>query len=206
MSRLLTIHSENPQPRLIRQAVAVIQEGGVIVYPTDSGYALGCLIGEKEPLERIKRIRQLPKDHHFTLVCPDLSVVASYAYMSNTNYRLIRSLTPGPYTFILPATAEVPRRLKHSKRKTIGIRIPDNAIALALLANLQEPLMSTTLILPDEDIPMLEPQAMYEVLGYRVDLIIDGGNCGAEPTTVLDLVGPGPMVIRKGKGRIEHLS
>ncbi len=200
MSQFFQIHPENPQQRLIAQAVAIIRNGGVIIYPTDSCYALGCHIGDKAALDRIRQIRKVGEAHDFTLVCRDLAEAAIYAKVNNQSYRLLKSLTPGPYTFILRATHEVPRRLQNPKRKTIGIRIPDNRVALALLESLGEPLMSTTLLLPGEDIPMTDPYEMRSMLSHAVDLIIDGGYCGVEPTTVVDLMEEIPEVVREGKG------
>lgn len=200
MSQFFQIHSETPQPRLIRQAVDLLRGGAVIVYPTDSGYALGCLIGDKDAIERIRQIRRLDERHNFTLVCRDLSEIATYAKVDNSTYRLLKQLTPGPYTFILDATREVPRRLQHPKRKTIGIRVPDNAIAQALLAELGEPLMSTTLILPGDELPLNDPYEFRSQLERLVDLIIDGGYGDLEPTTVIDLVDGVPVVVRQGKG------
>jgi tRNA threonylcarbamoyl adenosine modification protein (Sua5/YciO/YrdC/YwlC family) len=203
MSDYVVIHTLNPQEHLLRKAVTAIRAGGVIVYPTDSGYALACQLGNKAALERIRRIRRLDEKHHFTLVCRDLSELSTYAQVSNQVYRILRTYTPGPYTFLLPATREVPRRLMHPKRKTIGLRIPDHKIALALLEVLDEPLMSTTLMLPGEEINFLEAQAIRDVLGNQVDFIIDGGSCGLEPTTVIDLSADKPVIVRKGKGEIE---
>lgn len=200
MSQFFQIHPQDPQPRLIHRAVEWLREGAVIAYPTDSSYALGCVIGDKGAMERIRRLRNLGDKHNFTLVCRDLSEIATYAKVDNTAYRLLKTLTPGPYTFILKATHEVPRRLQHPKRKTIGIRVPDNNIAQALLAELGEPLMSTTLILPGADMPMTDPEEMRERLEHDVDLVIDGGNCGFEPTTVVDLVDGVPTLVRTGKG------
>ncbi|MCB1705123.1 MAG: threonylcarbamoyl-AMP synthase [Halioglobus sp.] len=200
MSQFFQIHPENPQARLIRQAVDIIKGGGVVVYPTDSAYALGCHIGDKNALDRIRRIRKLDARHNFTLVCSDLSEIATYAKVSNAVYRLLRHTTPGPYTFILPATSEVPRRLMHPKRKTVGLRVPDNPIAAALLADLGEPLMSVTLILPGDDLPLMDPYDIRETLEHEVDLVIDGGYCGLEPTTVVDLADEQPVVVRVGKG------
>jgi len=200
MSQFFQIHAETPQPRLIRQAVDLLRGGAVIVYPTDSGYALGCLSGDKDAIERIRQIRRLDDRHNFTLVCRDLSEIATYAKVDNSTYRLLKQLTPGPYTFILDATREVPRRLQHPKRKTIGIRVPDNAIAQALLAELGEPLMSTTLILPGDDLPLNDPYEFRSQLERQVDLIIDGGYGDLEPTTVIDLVDGVPVVVRQGKG------
>ncbi|MGY8859719.1 MAG: L-threonylcarbamoyladenylate synthase, partial [Pseudomonadales bacterium] len=187
MSQFYQIHPENPQARLIRNAVDIIHNGGVVVYPTDSGYALGCHIGDKTALDRIRRIRKLDDKHNFTLVCRDLSEIATYAKVNNTSYRLLRHTTPGAYTFILQATSEVPRRLMHPKRKTVGLRVPDNAIAAALLADLGEPLMSVTLIMPGDEFPLTDPYDIRETLEHEVDLVIDGGYCGMEPTTVVDL-------------------
>lgn len=206
MAQFFEIHPDNPQLRLLRGAVEIVTRGGVIAYPTDSSYALGCSIGDKGAMERIRRIRKVGDKHNFTLVCSDLSEIATYARVDNQAYRLVRSLTPGPYTFIFTATREVPRRLQNPKRKTIGIRVPDNRIAQGLLQELGEPLMSSTLILPGEDMPMVDPQEMREVLEHQVDLIIDGGNCGFEPTTVVDLVDETPRVTRLGRGPVEMLS
>jgi tRNA threonylcarbamoyl adenosine modification protein (Sua5/YciO/YrdC/YwlC family) len=200
MLRFSQIHPDNPQPRLIRQAADVVLEGGVIVYPTDSSYALGCQIGEKSAMERIRRIRHLDSKHNFTLVCRDLSEISTYAKIGNQDFRLLKSLTPGAYTLICQATKQVPRRLLHPKRKTIGIRVPDNVISQALLAELDQPLLSTTLMLPGEDMPLTDPYEMRDLLQYEVDLIIDGGFCGFEPTTVVDLTGDSPEVVRMGKG------
>lgn len=202
MSQYFEVHPDNPQKRLIHQAVAIIEQGGVIVYPTDSSYALGCHIGNKSAMERIQRIRQLGKDHNFTLVCRDLSEIALYAKVDNGQYRTIRALTPGPYTFIFKATHEVPRRLLNPKRKTIGIRVPDHAIVSALLEALGQPLMSSTLILPGSDWPMNDPYEIRQILEKQVDLIIDGGNCGIEPTTVIIMEDGQMDVVRKGKGDV----
>jgi len=205
VTRRIEIHPDNPQARLIRQAVDVIRDGGVIVYPTDSCYALGCGIGNKTGMERIRRIRQLDDNHHFTLVCRDLSEIATYAKVDNTAYRLLKNLTPGPYTFLLKATHEVPRRLQHAKRKTIGLRVPDHAITQALLAELGEPLMSTTLQLPGDHLPLSDPYDIEERLSAHVDLILLAGSCGVEPTTVVDLVGEVPEVVRQGRGAVDWL-
>ncbi|WP_127477384.1 L-threonylcarbamoyladenylate synthase [Sulfurivermis fontis] len=205
MSQFFQIHAGTPQPRLIRQAADLLRGGAVIVYPTDSGYALGCLSGDKDAIERIRQIRRLDERHNFTLVCRDLSEIATYAKVDNSTYRLLKQLTPGPYTFILDATREVPRRLQHPKRKTIGIRVPDNAIAQALLAELGEPLMSTTLILPGDDLPLSDPYEFRSQLERQVDLIIDGGYGDLEPTTVIDLVDGVPVVVRQGKGDASRL-
>jgi len=202
MSQFFQIHPDNPQPRLIDKAVEIIRQGGVIAYPTDSGYALGCHLGDKNAQERIRRIREVDDKHNFTLVCRDLSELATYAKVDNTAYRLIKSLTPGPYTFILAATREVPRRLQNPKRKTIGLRVPDNRIAQALLETLGEPLMSSTLILPGDDMPLTDPYDIRDTLEHSLDLVIDGGYCGFEPTTVVDLTGDTPVVLREGLGDV----
>ena len=200
MSEFLQVHPTNPDARVIKQAVSMLIKGGVIVYPTDSTYALGCHIGDKSALERIRRIRQLDDRHNFTLVCRDLSSLASYALVSNSAYRILKAYTPGPYTFILKATPEVPRRLMHPKRKTIGIRVPDNEIAQQILASLGEPIMSTSLILPNEQQQLFDAYEMRLKIGKLVDLIIDGGACGLEPTTMIDLVDGAPKILRVGKG------
>ena len=202
VSQFYQIHPENPQARLIRNAVDIIRNGGVVVYPTDSAYALGCHIGDKTALDRIRRIRKLDDKHNFTLVCRDLSEIATYAKVTNTSYRLLRHTTPGPYTFILQATNEVPRRLMHPKRKTVGLRVPDNAIAAALLADLGEPLMSVTLIMPGDEFPLTDPYDIRATLEHEVDLVIDGGYCGMEPSTVVDLADDRPMILRAGKGDV----
>jgi tRNA threonylcarbamoyl adenosine modification protein (Sua5/YciO/YrdC/YwlC family) len=200
MSQFFQLHPDNPQARLIRQAADIIRAGGVVVYPTDSAYALGCHIGDKHALDRIRRLRKLDDKHNFTLMVRDLSELAAYAKVDNTAYRLLRHNTPGPFTFIFEATSEVPRRLKHPKRKTIGLRVPDNAIALELLADLGEPLMSVTLIMPGEEFPLIDPYEIRELLEHEVDLVIDGGYCGLEPTTVIDMSGQLPVLVRQGKG------
>ena len=205
MSQFFQIHTGNPQPRLISQAVAIVRSGGLIIYPTDSCYALGCHIGDKSAMERIRRVRDVDERHNFTLVCRDLSEIANYARVDNSAYRLLKSLTPGPYTFILKATREVPRRLQNPRRKTIGLRVPDNSIARALLESLGEPLISSTLILPGDDIPMTDPDEIRDQLGSHVELVIDGGNCGLEPTTVLDLTEETPRVMRQGRGEVRGI-
>ena len=202
MSQFFAIHPETPQARLIQQAVSLIQGGGVIVYPTDSAYALGCQLGDKKAMERIRRIRSLQENHNFTLVCRDLSELGTYAHVDNTTYRLLRHATPGPYTFVLEATREVPRRLIQPKRKTIGLRVPDHPIPQALLHALNEPLMSATLIMPGDDYPMTDPHDIRHYLEHEVDLIIDGGFCGLEATSVVDLTGPTPVVLRAGVGDV----
>ncbi|HFQ14607.1 MAG TPA: threonylcarbamoyl-AMP synthase [Gammaproteobacteria bacterium] len=206
MSQYFCIHPDNPQPRLIHQAVELVRNGAVIVYPTDSAYALGCHIGDKKALDRIRRIRQVDNKHNFTLVCRDLSEIATYAKVDNRAYRLINAHTPGPYTFILKATREVPRRLLHPKRRTIGLRVPDNAIVRALLAELDEPLMSSTLILPGEDMPLTDAHDIRERLEHQVDLVIDGGHCGIDPTTVVDMTGDVPEIRRQGMGEADFIA
>ncbi len=206
MSQFFKVHPENPQARLIQQAANIVQSGGVIVYPTDSSYALGCRLGDKDAMEKMVRLRQLDKNHHFTLVCRDLSEIATYAKVSNQAFRLMKTLTPGAFTFILPATHEVPRRLQHPKRKTIGLRIPQHPIVDALLNQLNEPLLSTTLLLPEREIPETDADEIREQLERQVDLIIDGGNCSVELTTVLDLTDEMPKLIRQGKGDITGIT
>lgn len=200
MAQFFEIHPQDPQPRLIRRSVDILLQGGVIIYPTDSLYALGCQIGEKSAMDRIRRIRGRNDKHNFTLVCRDLSEIATYARIDNQAFRLLKSLTPGPYTFVYQATKQVPRRLLHPKRKTIGIRVPDNAICLALLAELDQPILSTTLMLPKHDMPLTDPYQMLELLDSQTDLVIDGGFCGLEPTTVIDMTQQPPFVRRLGKG------
>jgi len=201
MSQYFEIHPDNPQKRLISQAVDVINSGGVIVYPTDSSYALGCHIGDKNAVARLRRIRQVDDKHNLTLVCRDLSEIATYAKIENTDYRLLKSLTPGPYTFILPATSEVPRRLMHPKRRRIGLRVMDHPVVNALLDALGEPLISCTLILPGEDLPVTDAEDIRSQLEKHVDLIIDGGHCGIEPTTVIAIADGVPEILRHGKGK-----
>jgi tRNA threonylcarbamoyl adenosine modification protein (Sua5/YciO/YrdC/YwlC family) len=205
VSQYFVIHPETPQPRLIRQAAEIIRGGGVVVYPTDATYALGCLIGDKDALDRIRRIRGLDESHQLTLVCRDLSEIASYAKVGNAHYRLLKAATPGPYTFILSATKQVPRRVQHPKRKTIGIRVPDNVILQALLTELREPLMSTTLQLPGDEQPLNDPYEVRQRLEKLVDLIIDGAFGDLEPTTVVDLSEDVPRVVREGRGDVARL-
>jgi tRNA threonylcarbamoyl adenosine modification protein (Sua5/YciO/YrdC/YwlC family) len=204
MSQFFRIHPDNPQKRLIAQACDIIRKGGLIVYPTDSGYAIGCHIGDKNAMDRIRRIRDLDSDHNFTLVCRDLSELSTYAKVNNSVYRAIKAHTPGAYTFVLPATKEVPKRLQHAKRKTIGLRIPDNEITLALLEELNEPLMSSTLIMPDEELPMTDPEDIVDRLNKHVDLVIDGGYGTNEPTTVIEFIDDMPEVMRVGLGDPSH--
>ncbi|AKH89302.2 L-threonylcarbamoyladenylate synthase [Edwardsiella tarda] len=200
MSQLFYIHPENPQPRLIKQVVDILRKGGVIVYPTDSGYALGCMLEEKNAMERICRIRRIDSNHNFTLVCRDLSELSSYAFVDNAAFRLLKNNTQGGYTFILKASKEVPRRLMSEKRKTIGLRVPSNPIAQDLLAELGEPLMSTTLMLPDSEFAESDPEEIQERLGKLVDLVIHGGYLGQQPTTVIDMTDDNPQVVRVGSG------
>ncbi len=200
MTQYFNIHPENPQERLINQAVDIIRKGGIAIYPTDSCYALGCHLGEKEAVDRIRQIRQLDKHHNMTLLCRDLSEIATYAKINNSAYRLIKSLTPGPYTFLLRATKDVPRRLQHPKRKTIGLRVPENHIAQALLETLGEPMLSTSLILSEDHVPLSDVDEMKAILDEKVDAIIEGGACGIDSTTVIDLLEGEPVLIRQGKG------
>ena len=205
MATILAIHPESPQARLIAQAVDVIERNGVIVYPTDSGYALGCRLGDREAMERILQIRQIELSHHLTLVCHDLSELGQYARVDNQQYRLLKQLTPGAYTFILPATKEVPRRTLHPKRATIGLRVPDHPVAQALLKALGEPILSCTLMLPDDDVPLSDADDIMDKIGKRVDLIIDSGYCEPESTTVLDLTEEEIVVVREGKGDLSRV-
>lgn len=205
MAQFFQIHPVNPQPRLIKRATEIIRDGGLVVYPTDSSYAVGCHIGDKQAMERIRRLRKVDDRHNFTLVCRDLSEAALYARLSNADYRLIRAHTPGPYTFILPATREVPRRLQNPRRKTIGLRVPDHAIAQALAAELREPLLSSTLILPGETLPLNDAEEIRERLEHEVDLVIDGGPAGLEPTTVVVLDDGVIDITRRGRGDIDAL-
>jgi tRNA threonylcarbamoyl adenosine modification protein (Sua5/YciO/YrdC/YwlC family) len=201
-SRFIEIHPKDPQPRLIKQTVEILREGGIVVYPTDSCYALGCHIGDKAAMERIARIRQTDKHHHFTLICRDLSEIAKYARVNNQQYRTLRAFTPGPYTFILQATKETPKRLQNPKRRTIGIRVPEHRVAQLILEELNEPLMSSTLMLPGDEMPLTDAREIQERLYHDVDAVIDGGNCGLEPTSVVDLEGPAPVIARRGKGDV----
>lgn len=200
MSQRFAIHPDNPQARLLRHAATLIEEGGLIVYPTDSGYAFGCRLGDKDALARIRCLRQLGKQHNMTLVCHDLSQLSMYARVSNTIFRLLKACTPGPYTFILNATSDVPRLMLHPKRKTLGLRVPQNTITLALLDCLDAPMMSSSLKLSGAEASLAEPEAIRDLLGHRVDLILDAGYCGHQPTTVVDLTGEHPVLLRQGKG------
>ncbi|MEE9493763.1 MAG: L-threonylcarbamoyladenylate synthase [Gammaproteobacteria bacterium] len=205
MSQFFEVHRDNPQPRLMKQAAAIIREGGIAVIPTDSCYALACHLDDKSAVERIRRIREVGKNHNFTLMCRDLAEIATYARVENNVYRLLKSFTPGAYTFLLRATAIVPRRLQHPKRKTIGIRVPDSAIVGCLLNEFGEPLMTSTLILPGSELPETDAYDIREKLEHDIDLVVDGGHCGIEPTTVVDLLDAAPKLVRQGKGPIEGL-
>ena len=202
MAFLLAIHPQNPQTRLVRQAISALLDGRVVAYPTDSCYALGCLMGDKEAMERIRRIRKTDKQHNFTLVCRDLSEIARYARVDNSQYRTLKAFTPGPYTFVLEATREVPKRLQNPRRRTIGIRVPDNAIVRELLAELGEPIMSSTLLLPGDEQPITDAQEIKHRLDHEIDVVIDGGPGGLEPSSVIDLSGAGPVIVRRGKGDV----
>jgi tRNA threonylcarbamoyl adenosine modification protein (Sua5/YciO/YrdC/YwlC family) len=203
LAQLFTVHPVNPQARLIRQAAEIVRAGGVIVYPTDSCYALGCRIGDKAALERIRAIRGLDERHHLTLVCRDLAEIGQYARVNNVQFRLLKAATPGSYTFILQATREVPKRLLHPSRRTIGLRVPDHKVAQALLAELGEPLLSSTLILPGDGEPLNDAEEIRDRLERRIDLVLDAGPCGIVPTTVVDLTADAPVITRVGKGRID---
>jgi tRNA threonylcarbamoyl adenosine modification protein (Sua5/YciO/YrdC/YwlC family) len=200
MSQVLVIYPSHPQQRLIERACDCLREGGIVVYPTDTTYAIGCHMGDKNALDRIRQIRRLDDRHHFTIACRDLSEIALYARVDNPSFRLIKQLTPGPYTFLLPATRDAPKRLVHPKRRTIGLRVPDHPILQALLATLGEPIMTTTLQLPDEGLPESDPELIRDRIGRQVDLIIDGGACGLEPTTIIDLTAAPPVLVRAGLG------
>jgi tRNA threonylcarbamoyl adenosine modification protein (Sua5/YciO/YrdC/YwlC family) len=205
MSQYFAVHPQNPQPRLIKRAAQIIREGGVIVYPTDSCYALGCHLGDKAAMERIRAIRGVKENHHLTLVCRDLSELATYARVDNRQFRLLKAATPGSYVFILEATRELPKRLQHPRRRTIGLRIPDHPVVDALLAELDAPLLSSTLLLPGEDQPETEASDIRQRLEHHVDLVLDGGSCGTLPTTVIDLTGADPVVTRVGRGPLAPL-
>jgi tRNA threonylcarbamoyl adenosine modification protein (Sua5/YciO/YrdC/YwlC family) len=205
MAQFFVIHPQSPQPRLIHQAVGILRNGGVIVYPTDSSYALGCMLGNKDAQTRIRLIRNVGDDYHFTLVCRNLAELATYAQVDNSQFRLLKANTPGQYTFILKATRELPRRLQHPKRSTIGLRVPDHAVVQAILDELDEPLLSMTLLLPGDDEPLNEAWEIRERLEHQVDLVIDAGSCLAEPTTVVDLTGESAEVLRQGAGDLEAL-
>lgn len=205
MAKLIEIHPKNPQPRRIDKIVKTIRDGGLIAYPTDSSYAFGCHIGDKRAMDRIHRIRRTDRKHNFTLVCKDLSEISTYARVDNWAYRLVRSMTPGPYTFILPATREVPKRLQNPKRRTIGLRVPDHPLVRAVLEALGEPIMSSTLSLPGDDRPLTDPVEIEERIGRQIDLIVDAGSTGIEPTSVIDLSGGDVEILRVGRGDVTAL-
>lgn len=202
MSQFFVLHPTHPEPRLIKRAVDIVRQGGLIAYPTDSCYALGCHIGDKTAMERIRRIRGVDERHQFTLVCRDLSEIGTFAKVDNTQYRLLKANTPGAYTFIFKATRELPRRLAHPKRATIGVRVPDNLVAMALLAELGEPMLSSTLMLPDAVKPLNDAEAIRDALEHQLDVILDGGACGIEPTSIIDLSQDDPTLVRRGKGDV----
>lgn len=202
MTQRLKIHPIDPQPRLVTRAADCLQNAELIVYPTDSCYAFGCALDDRQSAREITRLRQTGKEHNFTLVCRDLAEISSYARIENWIYRLLRAHTPGPYTFILPATRDVPRRVQNPKRKTIGIRVPSHPVPAAILAQLGEPIMSSTLILPGNELPMNDPDEIWERLDGEVELIIDSGSCGVEPSSVVDLTGDSPVIVRRGKGSV----
>ena len=202
MAKIIEIHPVDPQPRRIAEIVATIREGGLIAYPTDSSYAFGCHIGDKRAMDRIRRIRRTDKNHNFTLVCSDLSEISTYARVDNWAYRMLKSMTPGPFTFILPATREVPKRLQHPKRRTIGLRVPDHPLVRAVLDALGEPIMSSTLLLPGDELPLTDPLEIEERIGHEIDLIIDAGATGIEPTSVIDLSDDTVKVLRVGRGDV----
>ena len=205
MAKLIEIHPDDPQPRRVTEIVETIRGGGLIAYPTDSSYAFGCHIGDKRAMDRIRRIRRTDKNHNFTLVCSDLSEISTYARVDNWAYRMLKAMTPGPYTFILPATREVPKRLQHPKRRTIGLRVPNHSLVRAVLEALGEPIMSSTLLLPGDDLPLTDPYEIQERIGHDIDLIIDAGPTGIEPTSVIDLSQDTVEVLRVGRGDVSAL-
>jgi len=205
LAQYFEIDPAHPSPRLIARAVAIVRDGGVIAYPTDSCYALGCHIGDKEAMLRLRRIRGVDERHHFTLMCRDLSELGAYARVDNARYRLLKTLTPGSYTFILEATRDLPRRVLHPRRRTIGLRVPDHPVAQAMLATLGEPLLSTTLLLPGDELPRNDGHDIRRRLEHDVELVLDGGSCGTEPTTVVDLTGAAAQILREGKGALAPL-
>ena len=202
MAKLIEVHPDDPQPRRVAKIVETIRDGGLIAYPTDSSYAFGCHIGDKRAMDRIRRIRRTDKNHNFTLVCSDLSEISTYARVDNWAYRMLKAMTPGPYTFILPATREVPKRLQHPKRRTIGLRVPDHSLVRAVLEALGEPIMSSTLLLPGDDLPLTDPYEIEQRIGHEIDLIIDAGPTGIEPTSVIDLSQDTVEVLRVGRGDV----
>ena len=205
MAKLIEIHPDDPQPRRVASIVETIRGGGLIAYPTDSSYAFGCHIGDKRAMDRIRRIRRTDKNHNFTLVCSDLSEISTYARVDNRAYRMLNAMTPGPYTVILPATREVPKRLQHPKRRTIGLRVPDHSLVRAVLEALGEPIMSSTLLLPGDDLPLTDPYEIEERIGHEIDLIIDAGPTGIEPTSVIDLSQGTVEILRVGRGDVSAL-
>jgi len=206
VAKLIEIHPRDPQPRRVKAIVDIIHNGGLIAYPTDSSYAFGCHIGDKKAIDRIRRIRRTDKKHNFTLVCADLSEISVYARVDNWAYRLLKSMTPGPYTFVLPASREVPKRLQHPKRRTIGLRVPDHRLVQVMLAELGEPIMSSTLSLPGESMPLTDPLEIEERIGHQIEAIIDAGPAGIEPTTVLDLSGGSVEILRAGRGDVSQFA
>jgi tRNA threonylcarbamoyl adenosine modification protein (Sua5/YciO/YrdC/YwlC family) len=206
LSQYFELHPRDPQPRLLRQAAQIVRGGGLIAYPTDSCYALGCHIGDAAALERVRRIRQADRNHHFTLVCRDLAEIGRYARVETWQFRLLKAATPGPFTFLLPATRDTPRRLQHPKRRTIGLRVPDHPIPRLLLAELGEPLMSSTLLLPGDELPLTDGRQIRERLEHEVDAILDAGHCGIEPTTVVDLAVTPPVILRQGRGQLPGMT
>lgn len=205
MAQFFSVHPVQPQPRLIRQAAEILRAGGVVAFPTDAAYSLGCQIGDAHAVARIRAIREVDERHHFTLICRDLSEIATYARVDNRQFRLLKAVTPGSYTFILEGTKELPRRILHPKRKTIGLRVPDHPLPLMLLAELNEPMLTSTLILPGDEVPLNDTDEIRERLARRVDLILEAGTCGREMTTVVDLTGPAPVLVRAGLGPLEPL-
>ena len=205
MAQFFSIHPEQPQPRLVRQAAEILRAGGVAAFPTDAAYSLGCRIGDAEAVARIRAIREVDERHHFTLMCRDLSEIATYARVDNAQFRLLKATTPGSYTFILEGTKELPRRILHPKRKTIGLRVPDHPVPLALLEELNEPMLTSTLMLPGDELPLNDPEEIRDRLEKRIDLIIEAGACGLEMTTVVDLTGAAPALVRTGRGPLEAL-
>jgi tRNA threonylcarbamoyl adenosine modification protein (Sua5/YciO/YrdC/YwlC family) len=205
VAEYLEIHPQNPQPRLIRKAVDIVRQGGVIAYPTDSCYALGCHVGDKDALERIRRIRDADKHHNFTLVCRNLAEIGRFAQLDTWQFRLVKAHIPGPFTFLLPATRETPKRLQHPKRRTIGIRVPDHPVPHLIMAELDEPIMTSTLLLPGDDEPLTDGEQIRERLEHQLDAVVDGGHCGVEPTTVIDLSVSPPVLLRQGKGQVRSV-
>jgi tRNA threonylcarbamoyl adenosine modification protein (Sua5/YciO/YrdC/YwlC family) len=205
VSQYFELHPHNPQLRLIRQTVQILRRGGLIAYPTDSCYALGCHIGDKDALERLRRVREADRHHHFTLVCRDLAEIAKYARVETWQFRLLKANTPGAFTFLLPASRETPRRLQHPQRRTIGIRVPDHPVPQLLIAELGEPLMSSTLLLPGDELPLTDGREIRARLEHQLDAVLDGGNCGVEPTTVVDLAANPPRLVRQGRGVLPGL-